>query len=220
MIQKHTIGIIGTGNVGIAAAYALFLNRTAGEIILIDKDRRRAEGEAMDLMHGQPYVCNISIRNGEYSDLTGAQIVVVSAGVSQKPGESRLDLLKRNTDVLGQIAAQLDRYAPEAVLLVASNPVDILTYSLQQLSERPYNLVIGTGTMLDTGRFRTLLGQHYFVDPRSVHAYIIGEHGDSEVPLWSSAHIGGVSIVENAVMGREFDDKRMQHLFLKVRNAA
>ena len=148
MIQKHTIGIIGTGNVGIAAAYALFLNRTAGEIILIDKDNQRAEGEAMDLMHGQPYVGHISIRAGDYSDLTRAQVVVVSAGVSQRPGENRLELLNRNADVLRQISAQLDRYAPEAILLVASNPVDVLTYTLQQMSKRPNNRVIGTGTML------------------------------------------------------------------------
>lgn len=220
MIQKHTIGIIGTGNVGIAAAYALFLNRTAGEIILIDKDPRRAEGEAMDLMHGQPYVGHISIRAGDYRDLESAQVVVVSAGVSQKPGEDRLDLLNRNADVLRQIAAQLDRYAPEAVLVVASNPVDILTYTLQQLTERPPHRVVGTGTMLDTGRFRSLLGKHYHVDPRSVHAYIVGEHGDSEVPLWSSADIGGVSIVKHTVLGRTFDEEEMQRLFIKVRDAA
>lgn len=220
MIQKHTIGIIGTGNVGIAAAYALFLNRTAGEIILIDKDHRRAEGEAMDLMHGQPYVGHISIRAGDYKDLSSAQVVVLSAGVSQKPGESRLDLLNRNADVLRTITAQLDRYAPEAVLVVASNPVDILTHTVQQLSARPPHLVVGTGTMLDTGRFRSLLGRHYRVDPRSVHAYIIGEHGDSEVPLWSSADIGGVSIVKHTVLGKAFDEEQMQHLFLKVRDAA
>ena len=220
MIQKHTIGIIGTGNVGVAAAYALFLNRTAGEIILIDKDPRRAEGEAMDLMHGQPYVGHISIRAGDYRDLARAQVIVVSAGVSQKPGENRLDLLNRNAAVLRQIAAQLDRYAPEAVLVVASNPVDILTYTLQQLTERPAHRVVGTGTMLDTGRFRSLLGGYYHVDPRSVHAYIIGEHGDSEVPLWSSADIGGVSIVKNTVLGKTFDAEKMRQLFVKVRDAA
>lgn len=220
MIQKHTIGIIGAGNVGIASAYALFLNKTVGEIILIDKDRRRAEGEAMDLMHGQPYVGHISIRAGDYSDLARAQVVVVCAGVSQRTGENRLDLLNRNAAVLRQITARLDRYAPEAILLVASNPVDILTYALQQMSNRPNHRVIGTGTMLDTGRFRSLLGQYYHVDPRSVHAYIVGEHGDSEVPLWSSADIGGVSIVKHAVLGKAFIEELMQDLFVKVRDAA
>lgn len=220
MIQKRVIGIIGTGNVGIAAAYALFLSRVASEIILIDKDNSRAEGEAMDLMHGQPYVGHISVRAGTYDDLGNAQIVVVCAGVSQRPGESRLELLNRNAVVLKQIASQLDRHAPEAVLVVASNPVDILTYTLQQLSRRPSHRIIGTGTMLDTGRFRSLLGQHYNVDPRSVHAYIVGEHGDSEVPLWSSADIGGVSIIDHVVLNKQFDKERMAHLFEKVRNAA
>lgn len=220
MIQKRVIGIIGTGNVGIAAAYALFLNKVAGEIILIDKDARRAEGEAMDLVHGQPYVGNISVRSGDYADLENAQVVVVCAGVSQRPGENRLDLLNRNAVVLKQIAAQLDRHAPDAVLIVASNPVDILTYVLGQLSQRPGHRIVGTGTMLDTGRFRALLGRHYNVDPRSVHAYIVGEHGDSEIPLWSGADIGGVAMEDNVLLGRPFEKEPMARLFEKVRDAA
>jgi L-lactate dehydrogenase len=220
MIQKRTIGIIGAGNVGMAAAYAVFMKQVAGEVILIDRDERRAEGEAMDMMHGQPYAGPVRVRHGSYKDLAAAQIVVICAGVGQKPGESRLDLLNRNVDVLGQIAYELDRHSPEAVLIVATNPVDILTYALQRLSRRPNHRIIGTGTMLDSGRFRSLLGRHYGVDPRSVHAYIIGEHGDSEVPLWSSAAIGGVSIVDNAVLGRRFDTASMDHLLAQVRDAA
>jgi len=220
MIQRRTIGIIGTGNVGMAAAYALFLKQVVGELILIDQEPRRAEGEAMDLMHGQPYVGHITVRSGTYQDLASAQVVVICAGVGQRPGESRLDLLNRNADVLRQITEQLDRHAPEAVLIIATNPVDILTYAVQQITRRPHQRVIGTGTMLDTGRFRALLGRHYGVDPRSVHAYILGEHGDSEVPLWSTATIGGVSIVDNVVREHPFERKPMQQLFIQVRDAA
>lgn len=220
MIQKRTIGVIGVGNVGMAAAYALFLNRTAEEIILVDIDKRRAEGEAMDMMHAQAYVGHIAVRAGGYADLAAAQIVVIAAGVGQRPGESRLDLLNRNAEVLGQIAAQLDRNAPDAVLLIASNPVDILTHMMHHLSDRSSHRIIGTGTMLDTGRFRALLGKYYQVDPRSVHAYIVGEHGDSEVPLWSKAMVGGIPIKENMVLGRRFDADRMQDIFRQVRDAA
>ncbi len=220
MIQRHTVGIIGTGNVGMAAAFALFLRQVAGELILIDQEARRAEGEAMDMMHGQPYAGHVTIRSGTWADLGSAQVVVVCAGVGQRPGESRLDLLNRNAGVLRQITAQLDRHAPDAVLIVATNPVDILTYAMHRMSKRPFDRIIGTGTMLDTGRFRTLLGRHYEVDPRSVHAYILGEHGDSEVPLWSSAAIGGVPITGNEVRGRRFEPEPMGRLFVEVRDAA
>jgi L-lactate dehydrogenase len=220
MIQKRTIGLVGTGNVGIAAGYALFLNQTAGELIFVDKNQRLAEGEAMDMMHGQPYVSNITVRAGNYSDLSSAQVIIISAGVGQRPGENRMDLLGRNVEVLSQIIDELDRYAPNAILLIASNPVDILTHAVQKMSRRNHNQVIGTGTMLDSGRFRALLGRFYGVDPRSVHAYIIGEHGDTEVPLWSTAFIAGIPIMQNKVLEKEFDQENMNALFLQVRNAA
>ncbi len=220
MIQKRTIGLVGTGNVGVAAGYAMFMNQTAEEIIFIDKDHRRAEGEAMDMMHGQPYVSNIKVRAGSYEDLGTAQVIVISAGVGQRPGEKRMELLNRNIAVLAEIVSQLDRYAPRAILLIASNPVDILTYAVQMMSRRPHHQVIGTGTMLDSGRFRTLLGQHYGVDPRSVHAYIVGEHGDTEVPLWSSAIIGGIRIMQNKVVHKQLDEQIMDQLFTRVRDAA
>jgi len=220
MIQKRTIGIIGVGHVGMAAAYAMFLKQTAGELILIDQDGYRAEGEAMDLMHGQPYVGNISVRAGEYPDLSNAQVVVIAAGASQRPGETRIDLLNRNVAVLREITVQLDRHAPDAVIIAASNPVDIISYAVQALSNRPSRRIIGTGTMLDTARFRSLLGGHYGVDPRSVHAYIVGEHGDTEVPVWSSALIGSLPILDNTVLGRAFDAEAMRRLFEHVRDAA
>ncbi|MEJ2642233.1 MAG: L-lactate dehydrogenase [Desulfosarcinaceae bacterium] len=220
MIQKRRIGIIGTGHVGVAAAYALFLRGLASEIVLIDRDAERAEGEAMDLTHGRAFGESVDVSSGSYEDLADAQVVVVTAGVAQQPGESRLNLLNRNAEVFRDIVAQLDRHAPQAALVIASNPVDILTHITQRLSRRDPRCVIGTGTLLDTARFRTLLGRHYGVDARSVHAYIVGEHGDSEVPLWSSASIGGVRLVDHTVMEIPFDENRMRQLFEAVRDAA
>ncbi len=220
MIQKRSIGIVGTGHVGVAAAYAIFIRGLASEIVQIDKDVKRAEGEAMDLMHGQPFSKNIVVRAGDYKDLSAAQLIVITAGVAQKPGESRLDLLNRNAAVFKEIVGQLDAHSPRSVLVIASNPVDILTYVTQKISRRDPNRVIGTGTMLDTGRFRALLGQYYGVDPRSVHAHILGEHGDTEVPIWSSAHIGGSRLLDNQIGGISFDRSKMQLLFEEVRDAA
>ncbi len=219
MISKRTIGIVGTGHVGVAAAYALFLRGLAGEIVLVDKDVSRAEGEAMDLMHGQAFAESVNVTAGDYASLSDAQMVIIAAGVAQKPGESRLDLLTRNVEVLRSIIGQLDTHAPAAVLLIASNPVDILTYVTHCLTRRAGALVIGSGTMLDTARFRALLGRYYNVDPRSVHAYILGEHGDSEFPLWSSAQVGGISIA-HSILGKTISDEDKRDLFEQVRHAA
>ncbi len=221
MIQRRTVGIVGTGHVGVAAAYALFLQRIASDLVLVDLDERRAEGEAMDLMHGQALAGRVTVRAGSYADLAAAQVIVISAGASQQsPDETRLQLLRRNAAIFRSIVAELDRHAPEAILVVATNPVDVLTYVTQALSRRPDARVIGTGTLLDTSRFRALLGRHYHVDPRSVHAYILGEHGDSEVPIWSSAGIGGTPILDAEVLGRPFDRAAMQALFEQARDAA
>jgi L-lactate dehydrogenase len=220
MIQNRTIGIFGTGNVGVAAAYAIFMRGLASEIILIDKNVKRAEGEAMDLMHGQTFFETMTVRAGDYRDLSSAQLVVITAGVAQKPGETRLDLLNRNAEVFREIVGELDQHTPRSVLVIASNPVDILTYVTQKLSRRDPSRVIGTGTLLDTGRFRALLGRHYGVDPRSVHAHILGEHGDTEVPAWSTANIGGVRLVDNTVLGKPFQADEMNLLFEQVRDAA
>ncbi|AGA33898.1 L-lactate dehydrogenase [Thioalkalivibrio nitratireducens DSM 14787] len=219
-MARSSVGIIGTGNVGIAAAYAIFQRQLASEIVLVDKNRQRAEGEAMDLMHGQPLVGRVTVRAADYDALAGCQVIVITAGVNQKPGESRLDLLNRNAAVFREVAAELDRHAPDAVLVIATNPVDILTQVMQQLSRRPTRRVIGTGTMLDTSRFRSLLGDWYQVNPRSVHAYILGEHGDSEVPIWSGAMIGGLSVMQHVINGQRFDPEAMETLFQRVRTAA
>lgn len=221
MIQRRTVGIVGTGNVGVAAAYAIFNQGLASEILLLDKDERRAEGEAMDLMHGQQLVGRVTCRAVDYPALSSAQIIVLSAGASQQsPDESRLDLLARNARIFREIIRELDEHAPRAILVVATNPVDVLTYISQKLSSRPSRRIIGTGTLLDTARFRALLGRHYGVDPRSVHAYILGEHGDSEVPIWSNATIGGQSIQGNTVLGQAWNQETMQSIFEQARDAA
>ena len=221
MMDIQKVGVIGTGYVGMAAAFSIFQQQLANELVLIDKNMSRAEGEALDLMHGQPLVGRCTVKAGDFEDLEGAGIIVICAGVGQSsPDENRLDLLKRNISVFEMIAREVDRYAPNALLLIASNPVDILTQAMQNLSARARNLIIGTGTYLDTSRFRTLLAQYYDVSPRSVHAYIIGEHGDSEVPIWSAASIGGLSIERSTINGRRFDSEKMDTLFCQVKNAA
>ena len=221
MIQRRTVGIVGTGNVGTAAAYALYNQGLASEILLLDQDARRAEGEAMDLMHGQLLVGRVECRAVDYPAMSDAQVIVLSAGSSQQsPDDSRLDLLERNARIFREVIGALDEHAPGAILVVATNPVDVLTYLSQEMSERPNERVIGTGTLLDTARFRALLGRHYGVDPRSVHAYILGEHGDSEVPIWSNATIGGQNIQGRTVLGQEWDANTMAALFEEARNAA
>lgn len=220
MLTRRSVAIIGTGQVGMAAAYAIFQQRAVSEIILVDQDKDRAAGEAMDLIQGQSYVGRCQVRAGDYADLDQSQVILISAGVGQKPGETRLDLLRRNRIIFQEIISRLDHYAPEAILLVATNPVDILTHISQQLSRRPPGRIIGTGTMLDTTRFRTLLGEYYNTDPRSVHAVILGEHGDSEVPIWSTADIAGTPILNNTVLGKPFDPDIMESIFQRVRRAA
>jgi len=220
MSGRRTVGIVGTGQVGMAAAYALFQQRIADELVLVDLDRRRAEGEAMDLMHAQGYVGRQRVRAGDYADLAGAQIIVITAGVGQQPGETRPALLGRNAAVFRAIAQELDRHAPEAILLIASNPVDVLTFAMQTLSARPDQRVIGTGTMLDTTRLRSLLAGHYNLDPRSVHAVILGEHGDSEFAAWSQANIGGTPIVGHRICGKPYDPAVLDDILTQVRHAA
>jgi L-lactate dehydrogenase len=221
MIQRRAVGIVGTGNVGTAAAYALFNQGLAPELLLLDADQRRAEGEAMDLMHGQMLVGRVTSRAVDYPAMSEAQVIVLAAGASQKdPSETRLDLLRRNASIFQDIISELDEHAPGAILVVATNPVDVLTYLSQEMSERPPERIIGTGTLLDTARFRALLGRHYDVDPRSVHAYILGEHGDSEVPIWSNATIGGQPIHRRTVLGQDWDEATMNGIFEQARDAA
>lgn len=217
-------GIIGSGMVGSTAAYAMLMSGTAGEIILIDKDRARAEAEADDLRHATPFAHPKVIRPGGYEDLIGAGVVILAAGVGQKPGESRLDLLKRNQAVFEDIVPAVVANAPDAVLLVATNPVDIITHMTAKIAGRdgfPSRRVIGSGTTLDTARFRSLLGSYLDVDARHVHAYVVGEHGDSEVLTWSTVTVAGTPLDRYcSLQGISFDETIRSEIDHGVRNAA
>jgi L-lactate dehydrogenase len=191
------IGIIGSGFVGSTAAYAMVMRGIGREIVLVDLNRTRAEAEAADLLHAVPFAHPMEVRAGDYIDLAGAQVVILTAGVSQKPGETRLELLGRNASVFKQIVPNILENAPGAILLVATNPVDIMTHLAAHYARElgvPSSRVIGSGTSLDTARFRTLLSQQLHVDSQHVHAYVLGEHGDSEVLTWSLVTVGGLSL--------------------------
>jgi L-lactate dehydrogenase len=188
------IAIIGTGAVGTTFAYSLMISGIAEEIVLIDVNKAKAEAEAMDLNHGQSFVKPVRLWSGEYADCGAAEIVVITAGAKQKPGENRLDLVTRNVAILKDIIANIKTSGYKGILLLVSNPVDVLTYFAWKLSGYDRQKVIGSGTVLDSARFKQLLARHCEVSPQSVHAYIIGEHGDSEVPAWSLTNIAGVNL--------------------------
>ncbi len=215
------IALIGVGFVGSSFAYSLMIHGTVSEIVLIDIDRKRAEGEAMDLNHGLSFVQPARIWAGDYPDCEGADIVVITAGLAQKPGESRLKLVDRNVEIFRQIIPKIKEYNKKCILLVASNPVDIMTYASLKLSGFPSSRVIGSGTILDTSRLRYLLAEYLRVDPRNVHAYIIGEHGDSEVPVWSLANVAGTRLKDYCpVCGQEYDELHLNTMFEQAKTAA
>ncbi|MGE5557037.1 MAG: L-lactate dehydrogenase [Bacillota bacterium] len=213
--QPSKIAVIGVGAVGATLAYALLINGSAEEIILLDTNQDRVMGEVMDLNHAIPFANPVKIKAGSLDDCAGAQVVVFTAGAKQRPRETRLDLLKRNADMFHQIVPKVAAVAPEAIFLIATNPVDILSYVAWRESGFPKERVIGSGTILDTARLRYLLGEKYKVDPRSVHAYVIGEHGDSELAVWSSATIGGVKLSNFPDLAESSGD-----IFCRVKNAA
>jgi L-lactate dehydrogenase len=215
------VAIVGAGNVGSTFAYALLLSGLAAEIVLIDANRAKAEGEAMDLNHAVPFTHPTRIWAGDYADCAGAMVTVLTAGANQKPGQTRLDCLQANARIWREIVPQIARHNPGGILLVATNPVDVLTYAALKLSGMPSARVLGSGTILDTARFRFLLSQHFGVDARSVHAYIIGEHGDSEVPVWSLANIAGMHLPDYCrAQGLPFEPSQMEEIFESTRDAA
>jgi L-lactate dehydrogenase len=215
------IAVVGAGNVGTTFAYALLLSGLASEIVLVDADPARAEGEAMDLNHAVPFSRPVRVRAAALEDCRDAAITVVAAGFAQKPGETRLDLLRRNAALIRDIAPRVARGSPQGVLLVATNPVDILTLEALRASGLPRSRVIGSGTTLDTARFRYLLGEYFSVDARNVHAYVIGEHGDSEVPVWSHANIAGMPLDEYCrANGVSCLAAERERIFVETRDAA
>lgn len=217
MIKISKVAIIGAGYVGATAAYALMINGIVSEIALIDVNKEKAEGEAMDLQHGLQFKPNVEIVFGDdYKLCKNAKIVIITAGAHQKPGETRMDLVKKNSEIFKEMIPKIVKYNKECILLVVSNPLDVLTYLTLKYSRFPKNKVIGSGTVLDTARFRYLLGEYFEVNPNSVHAYILGEHGDSSFPVWSTANIAGVSLKNF----KKYDEKKMIEIYEKTKNAA
>lgn len=218
------VGIVGCGMVGSASAFALVMRGVGREIVLVDVDARRAEAEANDIHHAVPFAHPLKVRAGSYADLVGCRVVVIAAGVGQKPGETRLQLLERNAAVLGAVVPSILAHAVGAVLVVVSNPVDIMTHLAAHFAARsgvPAARVIGSGTMLDTARFRALLGRHFDVDAQHVHAYVLGEHGDSEVLTWSQATIAGMHLDDFVkVHGTPLRPEEREQIDDQVRRAA
>lgn len=215
------VGIIGAGMVGSSAAYALAMLGVASEIVLVDRNMDLAQAQAEDISHAVPFVSVTVVRSGDYDDCAGAGVVIISAGVSQKPGETRLELLGRNAQVFRDVIGRVLKAAPQALLLIASNPVDIMADIATRLSGLPPQRVIGSGTILDTARFRSLLGRHLQISPQSVHAYVLGEHGDSEVLGWSNAMVGAVPLRSFAQQaGRPVTDEVRSQIDAGVRGAA
>jgi len=195
-LKKIKMSIIGAGNVGSTIAFSLITSGMASEIVIVDINKEKAIGEAMDLSHGISFIKPVEIYAGDYKDTEGSDIVIITAGMGQKPGETRLDLVQKNLAVFKSIIPELIKYSPDSILLVVSNPVDILTYITYKLSGFPSNRVIGSGTVLDTSRFKFLLGKHFNIDQRNIHSYIMGEHGDTEFAAWSLTSIAGMNIKE------------------------
>lgn len=220
-LNTRKLAVIGCGFVGSASAFALMQSGLFSEMVLIDANRARAEGEALDISHGLPFAKPMKIYAGDYPNLADASLIVVTAGAGQKPGETRLDLVKKNVSIFRSIIPSITQYNKEAILLIVANPVDILTYAAAKLSGFPENRVFGTGTVLDTARLKYLLGEHLQVDSRAVHAFILGEHGDSEIVAWSSANVSGLPLHNFCEMRGYFDhDAAMETLAAGVKNSA
>lgn len=217
-------GIVGSGLVGATAAYALVMRGVGRRVVLVDQNKARADAEADDILHAVPFAHPLEITAGDYADLAECKVVIVSAGVGQKPGETRLELLGRNAKVFEQVIPKILQHAPQSILLIATNPVDVMTHIAAHYASQfgvPSNRVIGSGTTLDTARLRTLIGRRLNIDPQHIHAYVLGEHGDSEVLTWSLVTVGGIPLDEFCT-GREFSicSEDYAEIDEKVRQAA
>ncbi|PWG80496.1 L-lactate dehydrogenase [Pararcticibacter amylolyticus] len=207
--KKTRIVVIGVGAVGSTTAYTLLLRERMDELVLIDANQEKAVGDALDMNHGLPFLGQSKVWAGTYEDCKGADIIIITAGAAQRPGESRIDLLKRNVAIYESITSEVLKYNTDGILLIASNPVDIMSYFTLKKSGWPAKRIIGSGTLLDSARFRYLIGEELKIDSRSVHAHIIGEHGDSELPLWSLANIAGTELsISGEVKDRIFANTR------------
>ena len=215
------IGIVGTGFVGSTAAYTLVMKGVASELVLVDLNKERAQGEAMDVAHATPFAAPVRVQAGDYSDLVGSGVVIVAAGANQKPNETRLDLLQKNTAIFKKIIPIISKYAPKAILLIATNPVDALTHIAFKVSGMAKERVIGSGTTLDTARLRAMVATKAQVSPQNVHGYVLGEHGDSEFVAWSNLQVAGLSLknyfANRHIAWTEADEEEMQQ---EVRRAA
>jgi L-lactate dehydrogenase len=212
--------IIGAGQVGISCAYSMLIQNTLDEMIIVDNNQAKAEGEVMDLVHGLPFVAPAKIKAGAIADGKDADLVIITAGAKQKPGQTRLELVDQNVKIFKNLIPEIITHCPKAILLIVTNPVDIMTYIALQISGLPSNRVIGSGTVLDTARFRYLLAEKLNIDPHSLHAYIIGEHGDSEVPVWSKVNISGMHLFNDSLAAGKPIDTEYQEVFNNVKNAA
>lgn len=221
MINVRKAVMIGCGFVGSASVFSLMQSGLFSEIAMIDADMDKAEGEAMDISHGIPFAKEMKIYAGSYDDVRDASIVIITAGANQKPGETRLDLVKKNVAIFKQIIPEISARNFGGILLIVANPVDILTYVAQKLSGLPANRVIGSGTVLDTARLKHRLSEHLNVDSKSIHAFIIGEHGDSEIAAWSSANVSGIPLNDFCEMRGHYEhDEATNEIAKKVRDSA
>ncbi|WP_413697868.1 L-lactate dehydrogenase [Ruminococcus champanellensis] len=219
-MNKQKCAVIGCGFVGASIAFSLIQEEMFSELVLIDINQTKAEGEAMDLSHGLPFVHPMKIYAGTYADLADCFLIIITAGAGQRPGETRLELVRKNVEIFRDMIPQITAVTQDARLLIVSNPVDVMTYAAWKLSGYPPEHVIGSGTVLDTARLKYLLGAHLGVDSRSVHAFIIGEHGDSELAVWSSANISGVDLDSFCDICGACDGETLHRLYEDVRTSA
>lgn len=221
MIQKGKVTIIGAGLVGSTTAFAIMQSSVVTEIVLIDVNKDKAEGDVLDMSDGLPFMKPTGMKAGDYSDAEGSELIIITAGANQKPDETRLDLLKKNAAIFKSITDSLKPYlCKESLILVVTNPVDILTYLTIRYTGLPANQVFGSGTVLDTARFRYMISEDTNIDPRNVHSYVIGEHGDSEVALWSTANIGGLPMEEYCAQCKNCSGQNKEEIAKAVRDAA
>ena len=221
VINNRKAAIIGCGFVGSASAFSLMQSGLFSELVLIDANREKAEGEALDIAHGIPFARQMKIYAGDYDDIMDSAVIIVTAGANQKPDETRLDLVHKNVEIFKSIIPEIAKRDYQGILLIVANPVDILTYTALKLSGMPENRVIGSGTVLDTARLKYRLGEHLSVDSRSVHAFIVGEHGDSEIAVFSSANVSGIPLNRFCEMRGHFaHDESTRRIAEEVKNSA